>query len=394
MIAASGGKDALEKVGRPATRMRLGGWGITEAFTGRDVTRYEAMGIPAFYAGLMLLAKTGGALPLTVLDRMNANQRVTGHPVAIRLRYRPNRDTTGSAFYMSLLMQLIPAGNAYGLKLPASDGINAPEQYLIPPENVYVWRGDDGARRYDLTAADGSVFAQGVHERHIVHYKGPSSAGKLVGDSMIERLRNPLGIALAAQEYQGASYRSGGVPKGVLSIDEPLEVEDVITIRDQWHATYGGMENAGQIAVLDRGAKFQPTGMTHENAQFVELMQLSATDAARMLNLPPAMIGAEGASLTYANAQHNDRHFLKFSLRPWLVLIEETLNADAEFFGVQSGWEPKFDTDALVMDDISERYKNLQIAVGGPWMDRDEARESEGLPPSQQASPDGGVTNE
>lgn len=394
MIAASLGKDALERIGRPATQMRMGGWGLTEAFTGRDVTRHEAMGIPAFFSGLMLLAKTGGALPLTVLDRLNDNQMVTGHPVAIRLRYRPNRDTTGSAFYMSLLTQLIPAGNAYGLKLPASDGINAPEQYLIPPENVFVWRGADGARRYDLTAADGSVFAQGVHERHIVHYKGPSSTGRLVGDSMVERLRNPLSISLAAQEYQGASYRSGGVPKGVLSIDEPLEVEDVITIRDQWHATYGGMENAGQIAVLDRGAKFQATGMTHEHAQFVELMQLSATDAARILNLPPAMIGAEGASLTYANAQHNDRHFLKFSLRPWLVLIEETLNADADYFGVRSGWEPKFDTDALVMDDISERYRNLQTAVGGPWMNRAEARAAEGLPPDDATPQQEGLPNE
>lgn len=381
MIAASGGKNVLEKVARPTGQLRLGGWGLTEAFTGRDVTRYEAMGLPAFWAGLMLLAKTGGALPLKVLDRSNNNQVVSGHPVAIRLRYAPNRDTTGAAFYMSLLTQLIPAGNAYGLKLPASDGINAPEQYLIPPENAKVYRAADGARRYDFTSPEGGFFAQGVHERHVIHYKGPSSTGKLVGDSLVERLRNPLAIGLAAQEYQGSSYRAGGVPKGVLSIDEPLEVEDVITIRDQWHATYGGMENAGQIAVLDRGAKFQPTGMTHENAQFVELMQLSATDAARMLNLPPAMIGAEGASLTYANASYNDRHFLKFSLRPWLILIEEALNADADYFGVQSAWEPKFDTDALVADDTTERYNNLSTAVGAPWMTVDEARAGEGLPP-------------
>lgn len=384
VIVASGGRSVLEQLARPASQTRRGGFGMTASFTGRDVTRMDAMGLPPFWSGVMLLAGTAGMLPLEVVDRANRNQVVAGAGVAKRLRFQPNPDQGAAQFWMSMFAQLIPAGNAYALKLPASDGLFAPELYLIQPEYVQVYRGDSGELEYDVQAPDGSTFAAGVKRRHIIHWRGPSLTNPLVGSSMVEYNRHSLGNALAAQEYQGATYRKGGVPKGILSIDEPLEIEDATTIRDQWHSTYGGIENAGEIAVLDRGATFQATGMTNESAQFVEQMNMSATDAARLLNLPAAMISAEGASMTYANASHNDLHFLKFSLAKWLRLAEEPLNLDPDFFGVSSAWEPRFNTDAIVEPDQGERYKNLQIATGAPWLDVDEARESEGLPPMKK----------
>lgn len=384
MIVTSGGAkvtDQLRRVARGEDAYRTGGYGLTTAFAGRSVTRESAMGLPAFWSGVMLLAKTGGTMPLETLNRANANEVLTAPGVAKRLRYQPNSQTPAPVFWSSVLAQMVPSGNSYLLKLPASDGLFVPELYWLPPECVQVYRGPDGERRYDVRARNGGEFATAIHEQHIIHLRGPSLDDPLVGASPVQFLRHSLGNALAAQEYQGAMYRQGGQPKGVLSVDEPLLPEQAATIRDQWHATYGGIENAGKIAVLDRGAKFQATALPMKDAQFIEQMQLSATDVARMLNLPPALIGAEGASLTYANAAHNDDHFLKFSLRPWLDFIEAGLNMDPDLFGVQTSWEPRFNTNEISRPAQGERYANHKLAIDAGWMDPDEVRPLEGLPP-------------
>jgi HK97 family phage portal protein len=176
-------------------------------------------------------------------------------------------------------------------------------------------------------------------------------------------------------------FRQGATPKGVLSIDEPLEPEDAVTIRDQWQATYGGIENAGRIAVLDRGARFQQISQNNDQAQLVEQREFGATEIASILNIPPAMIGAKGASLTYQNAQQNDLHFLKFTLRPWLQYIEDALNADPDLFGMTSAWVPRFNTDEITRPDNQARADWYTAGIRDGWLEVDEVRRYEGLPP-------------
>lgn len=385
----------LQQVARPASTYRSSILDSNSAFTGREVTRSAAMGLPAFWSAVMLISKIAGTLPLETLDTNNNDAVVSRAGVAMRMRYAPNSEWTSPAFWVSLFSMFVASHNAYTLNLPPSDGIQADEMFLIPPENVQVYRGPDRELRYDLFTAEGGEWAMGVHGRHITHFKGPTIDGGLIGTSPVSMMKNSLGIGLAAQEYQGAMYRAGGVPKGALSVDEVLTPEQAMTIRDQWHSTYGGIENAGKIAVLDRGASFKPTGMTHDDAQFIEQLQLSATDCARMFNLPPALIGAEGASLTYANAQHNDHHFLMFTLRPYLDFIEATLNNDPTFYGVFSPWVPRFNTDELQRPVQGERYANYAAGIAAGWLDVDEVRASEGLP-LRVAAPlgaDGGATD-
>lgn len=357
--------------------------GRLDALSGQYVDREAAMGLPPFWACVMLLAKTAGTLPLEVRDETKNNQVVRGAGVALRLRSQWNSETPAAVSLTTLFSHLIPTHNAFALKLPASDGISAPELFLLEPELVEKYRGEDRELRYDVYTREGGEFAMGVHGRHVIHFRGPALHSTFRPESMISVARNSLGNALATQEYQGAMYRNGGVPKGVLSVDEPLSLEQGLEMADAWRAAYGGSENAGKIAVLDRGGKFQSVGMTNENAQFIEQLQMSATDAARLLNIPPAFIGAEGSAMTYDNASSNNQHLLTYALRPWLDLVEGALNMDSDLFGVRSPWVPRFNTDELTRPDLEARYAGYSAAIAAGWMDAEEARAAEGLPPRQ-----------
>lgn len=374
--------SGLRQVVQSPRARSIFGLGRTDSLSGAHVSREDAMGLPPFWSGVMLLAKTAGTLPLEISGPTTTSSAQRASDLELRLRVQPNADTPASVFWTTLFTHLIPAHNAYYLKLPATDELRgAPEMFLLAPELVEKYRDDNGVIRYDIYTNDGGMFASMVHGRHVTHVRGPALQDTFKPVSMFSVARNALGNTLATQEYQGAMYRNGGVPKGVLSVDEPLTLEQGLEMADMWRAAYGGSENSGKIAVLDRGGKFQTVAMNNDNAQFIQQLQLSATDAARLLNLPPALIGAEGASLTYANASHNDNHFLKFSLRPWLDLVEGALTMDVDLFGVRSPLRPRFNTDEITRPDQAQRYVNYQVAIDAGWMEANDARIAEGLTP-------------
>lgn len=348
------------------------------SYTGRSIGRVDALGIAAFYSGVSLIAKTGGTLPLEVRDTRANNQVVSSAQVALRLRHRPNSEMVASVFWSTLLSHLVAVGNAYAMKLPASDElVEAPELWLVSPETVTPVRRD-GRIAYRIMMDGGELV---LPSSQVLHVRDYALDGGVSGHSAVNLLRNALGINLAAQEYQARMFRQGATPNGVLTVDEVLEPKDAVTIRDQWQATYGGMENAGRIAVLDRGARFQSISQNNDQAQLVQQREFGATEIASILNIPPAMIGAKGASLTYQNAQQNDLHFLKFTLRPWLQYIEDALNADPDLFGVASAWVPRFNTDEIVRPDNSARAAWYTAGINDGWLDANEVRVSEGLPP-------------
>lgn len=352
------------------------------SYTGRNIGRADALGIAAFYSGVSLISKTGGTLPLEVRDTTQNNQVVRNAQVSYRLRYRPNSEMVASVFWSTMLSHLVAAGNAYAMKLPASDEFQLiPELWIVAPETVTPYR-QDGRLYYRIMLEGGQVV---LPSSQVLHVRDYAIDGGVVGHSAVSLLRNSLGISLAAQEYQARMFRQGATPKGVLTIDEVLEPEDAISIRDQWQATYSGAENAGRIAVLDRGARFQSISQTNDQAQLVEQREFGATEIASILNIPPAMIGAKGASLTYQNAQQNDLHFLKFTLRPWLQYIEDALNADSDLFGIASAWVPRFNTDEITRPDSAARAAWYSSGITDGWLDVEEVREYEGLPPRTAA---------
>lgn len=389
MIIRSGAKDRQlrARAGIPER------WEFTPvqaeaSFTGRNIGRVDALGIAAFYSGVSLIAKTGGTLPLEVRDTRANNQVVTSAQIALRLRHRPNSEMVASVFWSTLLSHLVAVGNAYAMKLPASDElVEAPELWIVSPETVTPVRRD-GSIAYRIMMDGGEIV---LPSSQVLHVRDYAIDGGVSGHSAVSLLRNALGINLAAQEYQARMFRQGATPNGVLTVDEVLEPKDAVTIRDQWQATYGGVENAGRIAVLDRGARFQSISQNNDQAQLVEQREFGATEIASILNIPPAMIGAKGASLTYQNAQQNDLHFLKFTLRPWLQYIEDALNADPDLFGIASAWVPRFNTDEIVRPDNAARAAWYANGIRDQWLTADEVRIAEGLPPrtAAQAAPAG-----
>jgi HK97 family phage portal protein len=116
------------------------------------------------------------------------------------------------------------------------------------------------------------------------------------------------------------------------------------------------------------------------DAQFLEQRKLSAVEVARIFRVPNWIVGAEsGDSLTYSNTTEQASAFIKFSLRPWLVLIEQALSADRDLMPANQYAE--FLLDGLLRADAKTRAEIYTAALNPEtgWMTREEVRRLENL---------------
>jgi HK97 family phage portal protein len=378
LLAGASGNVSIEQIAKADSQTQWVSNPIT-TFTGRSVSSSDALGIPAFYSGANLIAKTIGMMPLRTINEASGHRDVvTGAGVARRIKVQPAPGMTGVTFWTTVAAHIVIAGNSYAMKLPATDGLDAPELYLVTPGSVSPYRAK-GQVRYRVQLAQGE--SADLPAAAVVHFKGVSYGTGLLGHSPVSVLRHRLAVSLSSSEYQQRFFKQGATPKGVLSVEGTLEGDQATTIRDQWHAAYGGVENAHSIAVLDHGAKFQGVSMSNDDAQFIEQMRYGAREIAAMLNLPPEYVGAEGSSLKYSTQQSNDLHLVKFACQPITKSIEATLNADPEFFGEATPWVPEFDPDPIVRPDIETRFRVYEVGRRAGIYTANEARAMEGLKP-------------
>jgi HK97 family phage portal protein len=120
---------------------------------------------------------------------------------------------------------------------------------------------------------------------------------------------------------------------GILSTpsDVVIDPDNLSAIKAEIQESWVGPQNSGGVAFVTGGLTFSPLSMPNADAEFVAQRQLSTAEIARVFRVPPWMIGAaSGDSMTYSNTESQAAAFVKFSLQPWLTVVEQALSADAD----------------------------------------------------------------
>lgn len=336
----------------------------SDTYSGQNVTPEGSLGLAAVYGAVSMIAATCGTMPLQTLDTRAAggSQVVTGGYLAPMLEHQPNEHMSGVDLWTLVFAHLMLRGNAYLAKLKDSLG-RVVELYPLHPQHVHPFRGENGEKLFRVSklSAGGSVdvvFTSSV----ILHVKGQSFDDGLMGASPIAVLRNRLGVHLAQSEYQGRQYQDGMLIKGVLATPQNnLSPEAATRIKQQWKSAYSGVGAAHDIAVLHSGVQFQPVSLSPEDAQFIQSMRWGHTEVATAFQIPASRLNGEGTSLTYANQGQDDLFYYKQACFPRIRFVESALNMDADLFGFQSAWVPKFNPDAMLRADIETRFRVYQI---------------------------------
>ena len=355
-------------------------FGSTSA--GKPVNEQTAMQMTAVYSCVRILSETLAGLPLHVYkyNDSGGKEKNLKHPLYKLLHDEPNPEMTSFAFRETLMSHLLLWGNAYAQIIRNARG-EVISLYPLMPNKMTVDRDSSGRLFYLYQRGSEDAPSLGKENQvylstsDVLHIPGLGFDG-LVGYSPIAMAKNAVGLAIATEEYGAKFFANGASPGGVL--EHPGTIKDPARIKESWNAAYQGSDNAHRVAVLEEGMKYQPIGISPEQAQFLETRKFQINEIARIFRVPPHML-ADLEKSSFSNIEQQSLEFVKYTLDPWVVRWEQSMCRALLMESEKPNVFIKFNVDGLLRGDYVSRMSGYATARQNGWMSANDIRELENL---------------
>lgn len=349
--------------------------------SGKPVNEHTAMQMTAVYSCVRILAEAVAGLPLHLYKYTDSGgkEKALSHPLYFLLHDEPNPEMSSFVFRETMMTHLLLWGNAYAQIIRNGKG-EVIALYPLMPNRMSVDRDASGNLYYSYTRySDDAPTMNGVavtlRPSDVLHIPGLGFDG-LVGYSPIAMAKNAIGMAIACEEYGAKFFANGAAPGGVL--EHPGTIKDPQKVRESWNAAYQGSSNSHRVAVLEEGMKYQPIGISPEQAQFLETRKFQINEIARIFRVPPHMVGDLEKS-SFSNIEQQSLEFVKYTLDPWVIRWEQAISRALLRSDEKKQYFSKFNVDGLLRGDYVSRMSGYATARQNGWMSANDIRELENL---------------
>lgn len=345
--------------------------------SGQNVSVDKSLHLSAVWACVRVISETISTLPLKIYERKPDGSKsvAVDHPVYQILCRQPVIDLTPARF-----MQMIPAsiclrGNSFSEKLFFKKELVGIRPLLPQYMNV----GSDDAGRITYKYSDPVTKTEReIPRENIMHIRG-FSLDAAVGLTPIQFGADIIGSALATNEAASNVFKNGLQNSGFMTSSVPLNPEQRTALRNNLQQ-FMGSSNAGKVMLLEGGFDYKGITINPETAQLLESRSFSIEEICRWFGVPPVIIGHMEKQSSWASSIESlYTQFLITGLRPMLVNIEQEigrclLDNDDSYFA-------EFAVEGLLRADSNGRASYYKQALQDGWMNRNEVRAKENLPP-------------
>lgn len=349
-----------------------------ESRSGEPVTVKTALEVTTVLACVRVIAEGVSQVPFRLFQKSNGKRLpAVDHPLFDVLHRKPNNWQTSFEYRETKMFHVLLTGNAYSFKNMVGSNREIRELIPLEPNRVEVVQLPDLSLNYIITAPDGTrrTFPQEL----IWHIKGPSW-NSWQGLEAVTLAREAIGLAISTEATQSDLHKNGVQTTGTYSVDGTLENDQQKQLT-KW--IIENFSNGGPI-VLDRGAKWTPTGMSGVDAQHIETRRLQIQEICRAFRVMPIMVGHADNTGTYASAEQLFISHVTNTLSPWYARLEQSVNANLlTEDDRKKGIFAKFTVQALLRGAAKDRAEVFSKALGSggspAWMTQNEIRALEEL---------------
>lgn len=337
------------------------------------VTPRSSLQTAAVYACIRIISEAVASLPVHVYRRIDKRnvEIATDIPLYNVLHNSPNDYQTSYVFREAQQMRVCMWGNSYAQivrNIRTGDVIG-----LLPlPSERVAPKLVNLKKIYEI---NGGEFI--LSDEDVLHIPGLGFDG-IVGLSPIALMRRAIGQAMAQDEYGQSFYQNGTKLSGVLEHPSKLSPEVQGRLKASWSDTYAGRANAGKVAILEEGMKFNPLSMPMEDAQFVETRKFQVSEIARIFRVPLHMI-ADMSKSTFSNMEQMSTEFVRDTLLAWIMRWEQECNRKLLSTDQRGQYFIKFNLGGLLRGDLQSRYNSYKTGREGGWLSVNEIRELEDM---------------
>lgn len=352
---------------------RAAGWRsrIYESYAGawqQNVTVDNSENVLRFSAVYSCVSGISGdiaKLPLPLLIEANGVSTPQRDGIIPALIKKPNQYQTRFQFVQQWVLSKLITGNTYVLKVRDQRGAVV-KMIVLDPDFVTVMVTDSGDVYYQLRRdnlgginqlVDTTVPASEVmHDRHTPLFH------PLVGVSPIYACGMSATLGNSIVNNSAGFFKNRATPGGILTAPARISDETAKRLKDDWESKYSG-QNAGKIAVLGDGLKFERMAVTAVDSQLIEQLKWSVEDVARAFRYPLFKLQS-GAPVMAGSAEELNLQYYSDTLQPLIEAMEAVLNDGLE---LQGDMRVEFDIEGLSRMNTEARFRtageSLKVAT-------------------------------
>ena len=354
---------------------------------GLTVSEYRALGIPAYYRAVSIVAGTIAGLPMKTYRRIDEETRER-IPSFLDNPAGPY-PLTPFAWKELVMLHLLNWGEAFLMHIYNGAGATI-GLWPVHPSMVSVeWIGADKTFKVDL----GDGTQQEFDTADMTHIMAMTTDG-LRGIAPITMFRRAIQLGMAGEDTALKSFTEGMLVSGIVTPREgDITEADAKVIKTSLQQNVLGSSNAGSVAIVNRSLQFTPWSMNNVDAQFLESRQFQVEEFARMLGVPAHLLGAQEKQTSWGTGvAEQNLGLARYTLMAWTSRIEESLSTL-----LTSTKFVEFDYKGLLQGTPSEEIDILIKQVNAGLLTKDEARgilNRGPLPPDANNNQGGGMNGQ
>lgn len=295
---------------------------------------------------------------------------------------KPNRYQNRIQFFDEWIGSKLIAGNTYILKERDQRGIVV-ALYVLNPWRTKVKVAGDGAVYYELQTDDLAQIEEDtvtVPASEIIHDRYKPLYHPLCGISPILACAMSGALGLSIQSNSNRFFDNSSRPGGVLSAPEHIEDDTAKRLKEHFENNYSGA-NAGRVAVLGDGLKYEPMRENAVDSQLIEQLKITAENVCTAFGIPPYMIGI-GPPPNYNNIEALNQQYYAQCLQNLIESAELLLDEGLGLTDVPTVvYGTEFDLGDLLRMDTATKSKTWGDMVKGGIAAPNEARAAFDLAP-------------
>lgn len=348
-------------------------FGMSSTASGARVTERRALGYPAVWRAVSLIAGDVAKLSLMVYRTTGEGRAVDNAHAAYRLcRYKANPYLLAFEFRRVVQMHALLRGNGFGYidRDPAGRPMG---KYILDTDKVEPVRLDGRVWYGYKPDATRGLDRRLIPAEDVFHIRGLGDDG-LEGFPALEILRESLGAALAARDHSARYFKNGARPGGAIEHPGKLSPQARTNMRESWERIHRGLDNAHKIAILEEGTKYVAFNANAREAQLLESREFDSREIANIFGVPAHKLG-DPSKVAYNSLGEENQSYYNDTLSHWLC--QWSAEASDKLLSEQ---EKAAESHTVDFDYREVQRANLQTltayaqAACGKWASVDEAR--------------------
>lgn len=346
-----------------------------QSSSGIVVTDETALMCAPVYDAINQISGDLAKLPLLLLQlrKGGAKEPYTDSKLYKLLKDEPNPEMGALDFRRAVQANALIYGNGYA-EIERDQTGRATALWPLDAARV---RSDRDARDtlvYRVPDSKGEVTM--IPARDMLHIRGLSLDG-ICGFSVVQKARQAIGLALAAERFGASFFGQGSVFGGVLSHEtDDLDEDQKAEIRLNIEKYHNSTDKAHRFLILGRGFKYESFGVKPNDSQMDELRSKQVEEVARFFNIPVHKLKNLDRA-TNNNIEQQDLEYYKGCLLTWIVEWEQEVNRKL-IPSLEYGRQfVKHNANAFLRADLMTRYQAHAIGRQWGWRSADDVLDLE-----------------